>query len=175
MGKADLTVLGYSSMSPVPTAMPASATLFNTIPPSDRLGFWADQTLRSRKVADFLDLDKVDVARISNVRQSSVRFDEKIPRDVLRHLEQVAIICGLVAEYFHGDAAKTALWFRTKNPMLGELSPRDMIRYGRMEKLMQVVQDARSANDMPERNVTVRLQESAHDAPQTTPPAAAAH
>lgn len=154
--------------------MTSTAALFGSVPPQDQLGFWAHQTLRSRKVADFLDLDKTDVARMSNVSAKSVRFDEKIPREVLRHLEQVAIVCGLVAEFFQGDVVKTGLWFRTRNPVLGELSPRDMIRYGRMEKLMQVVQEARSANGMPERNVTVHLQEAAHDAPQA-PPAAATH
>lgn len=145
--------------------MTSPASLFHTIP-QDQLGFWADQTLRSRKVADFLDLDKVDVARVSNVSVKSVRFDEKVPREVLRHLEQIAVICGLVAEFFEGDALKTSLWFRTRNPMLGALSPRDMIRYGRMDKLLQVVQEARAANGMPERNVTVRRQGSGHDAPQ---------
>ncbi len=147
--------------------MASAASLFNTIP-KDQLGFWANQTLRSRKVADFLELDKADVARVSNVSVNSVRFDKKIPNEVLKHLEQIAIICGLVAEFFRGDAVKTGLWFRTKNPMLGELSPRDMIRYGRMEKLMQVVQEARAANGMPERNVTVRVQGAGDDAPKET-------
>ena len=137
--------------------MASPASLFSTIP-DDQLGFWANRTLRSRKVADFLELDKTDVARVSNVSVKSVRFDEKIPNEVLKHLEQIAIICGLVAEFFRGNAVKTSLWFRTKNPMLGELSPRDMIRYGRMEKLMQVVQEARAAAGMPERNVTVSIQ-----------------
>lgn len=154
--------------------MTSPASLFHTIP-EDQLGFWADQTLRSRKVAEFLDLNKADVARVSNVSTKSVRFDDKVPREVLRHLEQIAIICGLVAEFFHGDALKTSLWFRTRNPMLGELSPRDMIRYGRMEKLLQVIQEARSASGMPERKVTVRMQESGHDAPQRTSPKKTAH
>ena len=148
--------------------MNAAASLFNTIP-RDQLGFWADQTLRSREVADFLNLDKTDVARVSNVSVKSVRFDEKIPHEVLRHLEQIAIICDLVAEFFSGDKMKTSLWFRTKNPTLGEMSPRDMIRYGRMKKLMQVVQEARNANGMPERQISVRLQEFENDAPQKTP------
>jgi hypothetical protein len=133
----------------------AASTLFNTIP-QDRLGFWADQTLRAREVAEFLDFQKSDVAKFSNVSTKSVRYDDKIPREVLEHLEQIAIICDLVAEFFNGNANKTALWFRTSNPLLGSLSPRDMIRYGRMKKLHQIVQDARTANGMPERTVVVK-------------------
>jgi hypothetical protein len=145
--------------------MTSVAGLFNTVP-NDLLGFWANQTLRPRKVAEFLDLDKADVARFSNVAESSVRFDDKVPREVMRHLEEVAIICALVADFFRGNVAKTGIWFRTRNPMLGELSPRDMIRYGRMEKLMQIVQEARAANGMPEANVQVQIKESRHGAPR---------
>jgi len=54
-----------------------------------------------------------------------------------------AIICSLVAAFFAGDPVKTGLWFRTKKSLLGELSPRDMIRYGRTENLRQVVLAAR--------------------------------
>lgn len=148
--------------------------LFNTIP-EDMLGFWANKTLQAREVAEFLDFQKVDVAKFSNVSVKSVRYDEKIPKEVVDHLEQIAIICGLVAEFFAGDARKTALWFRTKNPLLGNLSARDMIRYGRMEKLRQIVQDARSANEMSNKAVAAKsMKVAAHGEARKAPPAAAA-
>ena len=138
-----------------------TSMLFNTIP-DDMLGFWANQTLQAREVAEFLDFQKADVAKFSNVSVKSVRYDEKIPKEVVEHLEQIAIICGLVAEFFAGDARKTALWFRTKNPLLGNLSPRDMIRYGRMEKLRQIVQDARAANGLLTSQLAKTTQVAAH-------------
>jgi hypothetical protein len=52
----------------------------------------------------------------------------------------------LVAQFFDGDAAKTALWFKTPNPLLGNLSPRDMIRYGRYDRLRRFVLDALDEN-----------------------------
>jgi hypothetical protein len=52
----------------------------------------------------------------------------------------------LVAQFFGGDAAKTALWFKTKNPLLGDISPRDMIRYGRYEKLRRFIMNALDDN-----------------------------
>jgi len=61
---------------------------------------------------------------------------------VVELLSDIANICGLVAQYFGGNAGKTALWFRTENPLLGNISPRDMIRYGRQERLRHFVMSA---------------------------------
>lgn len=120
--------------------------LFRNVPDRDYLGFWANQTLNARGVADFLDLKKPDVAKVAGVAPSSVRFDQKIPREVFERLEEIANVCTLVAQFFAGDAAKTALWFRTRNPLLGDIAPRDMIRFGRYEKLLQFVLDALNEN-----------------------------
>ena len=52
---------------------------------------------------------------------------------------EIEQLCEQVVGYFEGDVAKAALWFRLPNPLLGDLSPRDMIRYGRYAKLQQFV------------------------------------
>ena len=127
--------------------MAAQPGLFRNVRDHDYLGFWADQTLRAREVAEFLQLKKPEVAKVAGVAPSSVRFDQKMPREVHERLEEIANICALVAEYFEGDVAKTALWFRTRNPMLGDIAPRDMIRFGRYAKLRQFVMDALSENN----------------------------
>ena len=120
--------------------------LFATVAEKDYLGFWADQTLNAREVVQFLDLKKRDVAKLAGVAPASVRFDQKIPKEVLDRLEEIANICGLVAQFFEGDVAKTALWFKTVNPLFGNISPRDMIRYGRYEKLRRFVMSAMDEN-----------------------------
>jgi uncharacterized protein (DUF2384 family) len=122
--------------------MPSSRALLTTVPERDHLGFWADQTLNAREVVRFLGLDKKDVARLAGVAPAAVRFDQKLTGQVLERLEDFANLCGLVAQFFAGDAAKAALWFRTPNPLLGNISPRDMICYGRYEKLRQFVMNA---------------------------------
>jgi hypothetical protein len=127
--------------------MPTS--LFATVPARDHLGFWAKQVLDPQRVAKFLSLDKGDVGRISGVSPTSVRWDHKVPREVVQHLTGIAVICSLVAQFFEGDAIKTQLWFQTKNPMLGNISPRDMVRYGRHEKLNRFVLDALAEDGMP--------------------------
>jgi hypothetical protein len=122
------------------------ALLFNTVPERDCLQFWQNDTFEPQRVARFLDLTKADVAKVANVASASVRFDQKTPKDVLDRFLQIANVCGLVAQFFNGDVVKTSLWFRTKNPLLGNLSPRDMIRYGRYEKLRRFVMDALDEN-----------------------------
>ena len=123
-----------------------NAGLFRTVPVRDHLGFFADQMLNARGVADFLELKKEDVARVAGVARASVRFDHKIPKEVLERLTEIANICALVAQFFEGDVRKTALWFRTQNPLLGNISPRDMIRFGRYIKLQRLVLDALGEN-----------------------------
>lgn len=41
---------------------------------------------------------------------------------------------------------KTYLWFRTKNPMLGEVSPTEMIEKGRGHRLAKFISEAESWN-----------------------------
>jgi hypothetical protein len=123
-----------------------NAGLFGTVADKDYLGFWANKTLNARGVADFLDLNKRDVARVAEVAPASVRFDNKIPKDVLDRLQEIANICALVAQHFDGDVSKTALWFKTKNPLFGNIAPRDMIRYGRYERLRRFVMEAIAEN-----------------------------
>jgi hypothetical protein len=122
------------------------AMLFRTVPERDYLQFWPDSKFDPQRVARFLDLSKADVAKVADVAPSSVRFDVKIPKDVLDRIVEIANVCGLVAQFFRGDAVKTSLWFKTKNPLLGNISPSDMIRYGRYEKLRRFVMEALNEN-----------------------------
>ena len=131
------------------TGSPMPSNLFANIPSTDHLSFWADHGLDAQRVAKFLDLNKRDVAHLADVSPASVRWDQKIPQEVLNYLTEIAVICGLVAQFFDGDARKTQLWFQTRNPLLGNISPRDMVRYGRHEKLRKVVMEALEENGIP--------------------------
>ena len=120
-----------------------STMLYDTVSQSDPLNFWADKMLNYGRVSKFLEFSKQELSKIGGVAVKSVRLDERIPSDLKEHLEQIANICNLVAEFFEGDANKTVLWFRTPNPMLGDMSPRDMIRLGRHKRLQKFVLAAR--------------------------------
>ena len=125
---------------------PAAEQLFANVGQSDPLQFYADHGLDYHKVSDFLDLDTNALSKLGGVSKKSVRLDERIPRDLKQRLEQIANICTLVAEHFNGDAAKTALWFHTINSMLGGISPRDMIRFGRYKRLLKFIAESRAEN-----------------------------
>ena len=136
---------GYSSdptWRVIETPLARLAQLFQTVAAHDSLGLWAGETLNARKVVDFLNLDKRDVAKVAGVAPASVRFDQKIPAQVRERLEEVANIIALVAQFFGGDATRAALWFKTRSPLLGQVSPRDMIRAGRTRKLQRFVLEA---------------------------------
>lgn len=74
-----------------------------------------------------------------------MRFDEAIPAAVAERLREIANIANLVAEYFDGNAQKVGLWFELPNPMLGNVSPRTMIRGNRYKRLLSFVLEAREA------------------------------
>ncbi len=121
--------------------------LFDSVAP-DRLAFGLGPTFDPKLVVDWMDFDKSEVSRIASVAKSSVRYDDAIPRAVRDRLEEIANIANMVAGIFDGDGAKTALWFRTKNPMLGDVSPRDMVRLGRYDRLRKFVVGAISDRAM---------------------------
>lgn len=121
------------------SARPA-LNIFKNMPYHDYLGILnADNP--SKKVVEFLKLNKADVAK------ASIRYDNKIPEELLQRLQEIGVVCDLVADYFKGDIKKTALWFQISNPALGNISPRDMIRCGRYKKLIRFVQNAFAGNN----------------------------
>jgi hypothetical protein len=95
-----------------------------------------------KKVAEFLDLSRNDISKAMKMDKEHVRLDNQITKDLKRRLYEIANICELMAGYFEGDIKKTALWFNIKNPALGGISPRDMIRYGRYKKLELFIRNA---------------------------------
>jgi hypothetical protein len=109
----------------------------------DLLHLYRDGRPDYKRIADLTKLSKTDLGKISQVAKSSVRFDAHIPEPVAERLREIANIANLVAEFFSGDAQKVALWFEIANPMLGNISPRTMIRLGKYKRLLSFVLQAR--------------------------------
>ncbi len=128
------------------TAFPnPRASIVSHIANQDLLHLYRDGHPDYKRIADLTKLSKADLSKISQVAKSSVRFDTHIPEPVAARLREIANIANLVAEFFAGDAQKVGLWFEIANPMLGNASPRDMIRFGRYKRLLNFVIDAREA------------------------------
>lgn len=65
--------------------------------------------------------------------------------------EDIKVIRKLVLEFFVGDEAKTDLWFSSENPLLGGISPNQMIMVGRVRKLAMFVEQQLAENQGPEK------------------------
>ncbi len=123
------------------------SSIFSTIPDKDYLGFDLGTTMDYQKVVKFTELEKKDVSRATGIPVSSIRYeDEKMPKELKDRLTEWANLFNLVAGYFQGDARKTALWFKMANPLLGNIPPRDMIRFGRYKKLISFVFNSLNEN-----------------------------
>jgi hypothetical protein len=116
--------------------------LFDNVHREDPLKFWANHGLNYERVKEVVGLTNQDLSRVAQVAKASVRFDDRIPPELKSRMEQIANCCAMVAEHFNGDANKVAIWFGALNPMLGNTSPRDMIRYGRFSKLQRFIAEA---------------------------------
>lgn len=113
--------------------------IFSTVPEKDYLSIFEDDTPNYNRIRDLLDFKKEDISKATEVPLNSVRYDDKIPKELQERFKEWAILLNLVAEHFKGDATKTALWFTTPNPLLGNIMPRDMIRFGRHKKLFKFI------------------------------------
>lgn len=102
-------------------------------------------------VADMVGLTNDDLSRVGKVAKSRVRLDERAPPVLRERLEQIASCFFQVAKHFDGNGHKASLWFKITNPMLGYISPRDMIRYGRLSNLQRLVTSALSESRQIER------------------------
>lgn len=134
--------------------MPSGSGLFESVA-DDYMHFGRGSAFDPRRVPELLDLKKADVSRLAAVSVSSVRYDDAIPVQVRERLEEIANTINLVAQAFDGDAEKTLMWFRTRNPLLGDISPKDMIRLGRYERLRKFI-----INAMTEREPASRHEKS---------------
>lgn len=123
----------------------ASNALFKTVPEKDYFQLIKKGRPDGRKVVELLEYQKEDVSVAAGVPLSSVRYDEKMPTELKERLYEWATALNLVAGFFN-DNDKTLLWFRVPNPLLGGLSPRDMIRVGRFKKLLKFIQTALDEN-----------------------------
>ncbi len=112
----------------------------DTVPMHNYLGLFEGNT--PKNVVEFLELSRNDVSKAMRVPKDSVRYDAGMPKELENRLYEIAIICELMAGYFKGDVKKTALWFHIKNPALGGVSPKDMIRFGRYKKLEKFIRNA---------------------------------
>ena len=105
--------------------------------------FYHGRRVDLKKMALFLSLSPQQMASVIGSRKSVSSFDAlRLAPSAQKRVNEIANLCEVVAHNFGGDVEKTALWFEMKNPMLGDLSPRDMLLFQRHELLQNLVFDA---------------------------------
>ena len=120
---------------------PSGASLFDSVP-DDYMQFGRGAAFNAKAVQQALGLKKEEVSRVAGVSVKSVRYDDAMPEQVRERMEEIANTMNMVAQAFDGDVDKAVAWFRARNPLLGDVSPRDMIRLGRYERLRKFIVNA---------------------------------
>ena len=121
-------------------------SVFDTVPERDYFSLFQDGQPKYSEVVQAYKFKKEDVSRATGIPLNSVRFDSRIPRELKDRITEWANLLNLVAEHYNGDLSKTTLWFTIQNPLLGNATPRDMIRFGRYNKLVRFIQNALDEN-----------------------------
>jgi hypothetical protein len=98
-----------------------------------------------RITSDFLRFKKEDVSVAANVPLPSVRYDDRMPEVLRERMMEWAVAINLVGSFF-GEERRTILWFQTPNPLMGNVSPKEMILAGRFRKLLEIIQTALEEN-----------------------------
>ena len=120
--------------------------IFATVP-KDHLALYKENKIQGNRIAHLLSFNQADISKATGVPKSNIRYDEgRMPSELRNRIIEWATILNLVAGYFNGDEEKTIQWFMIPNPFLGGISPRDMIKLGRYNKLIKYVINALAEN-----------------------------
>jgi len=68
----------------------------------------------------------------------------------MRKKDPILEILRGLCDFFDYDIGNINLWLSSKNPLLGNVSPRQMIKFGRHEKLLEIVKYQLSQNRKPQ-------------------------
>ncbi len=123
----------------------ANTLLRNVVPPDRLKLIKPNHEPDGERIKSFLSLRNEDVAAAAGIPAPSVRFDERMPSALRERMILWAVAINLVGNFF-GNEQQTVLWFQTPNPLLGSISPKEMIRRGRFRKLLYFIQTALEEN-----------------------------
>lgn len=124
------------------------ANIFSNVPEGDLFGIKNDGSFNYQEAAKFLGMNKKAVAKAAGVSESSVRYDSRIPTDLKGFFMEIISVVTIVSNQFSQDKEKTQLWFSMPNPLLGGVTPLQMILLGKHKKLFKFIQRSISG-EMP--------------------------
>lgn len=117
-------------------------SLFDSVPEKDHCNLFSGTKPNAKTVMSMLDFSRDDLAIATGISANKIRLDERMQAEIENRFREWAVAINLVAGFFK-DVDKTMLWFQTPNPLLGNVSPANMIKMGRFGKLLRFIQTAR--------------------------------
>lgn len=122
--------------------------LFSNVPQGDLFGINKDNNINYHEAAKFLGMSKKAVAKAAGIAAASVRYDARMSTDLKEFFLELISVVSIVSAQFSQDKEKTRLWFSMPNPLLGGVTPINMIMLGKHKKLLKFIQRSISG-EMP--------------------------
>lgn len=121
--------------------------IFSNIPETDLFGIKTGGDFNYHEAAKFFGMDKKKVAKAAGVAEASVRYDARMPTDLKDFFMEIISVLSVVSSHLGHDKEKTKLWFSMPNPLLGGVTPAEMIFIGKHKKLMKLIQRSMSGDN----------------------------
>ena len=102
---------------------------------NDDLHLFTDKVVNEQMLINFLGLTVEDISKFTGVPKADIIVDSKTSIITSEKLHAIAIMCQKISDFYQGDGESVVDWFQFANPLLGNISPTDMIRFGRLDKL----------------------------------------
>lgn len=105
--------------------------------------FYKGGEVQPKIMMKFLGITRKDVCEMTGTHSATLRFDDRMQDSVRTAFIELANMIEFVANVFEGDRNKARIWFIITNLNLGDLSPVDMIKLGKANKLAQFIYSAK--------------------------------
>ncbi|MFH1829574.1 MAG: hypothetical protein ABH871_02190 [Pseudomonadota bacterium] len=122
-----------------------NTAIFKSIADRDCFNLFDGPHPKAKEVLKILNYDRKDLSVVTGKPEKSIRLDQRMSEEIETRIREWANVINLVGGYF-GDINKTMLWFQTPNPLLGNITPAQMIKVGQFNKLLSFIQVALSEN-----------------------------
>ena len=116
--------------------------LFANLPTGNLLGVIKENGVYDyQQAAKLVGINsKKAVAKAAGIPELSVRYDDRMSVNLKEFFNEIISVLSIVAKEMNNDKDKVRLWFSMPNPVLGGVSPSQMILIGKYKKLLKFIE-----------------------------------